>query len=103
MRSAGDSARSAGLVDIQSRGTVEMLDHRFLGGVGISRGHAFDDFLVLFEGQILLAGPNQHLGVLFFQPAEHGFADSLEKRISGNRGDLRVQPHIRGDEGVRIA
>ena len=55
----------ARLVDIERGGAVEMFDHRSLGGVGIAGGHASDDLLVLGEGQIFLAGPDQHFGVVF--------------------------------------
>ena len=58
---------------------------------------------MLGQGIVLLAGPDQQVGVVLLQPAEHGLAHRLEQRVAGDGGDARVEQHVRIDEGIGVA
>src|SRR3546814_15382402 len=72
-----------------------MAHHRGLGAVGIVRLDPVDDLAMLGQRTLALALPDQHVRVLFLEPAQPAFAHRTVARVAGDLAHPRVAAQVR--------
>ncbi len=73
--------RSGRLMNIECARALQMADQRRLGLARIVARDGVEDFMMLHQRHVFLAGPDQHFGMIGLEPAEHGAGHRLEDRV----------------------